>query len=229
MNIESLKQAAAAAALNFVRQRLGAEEALGIGSGSTVRHFIALLGQAWQAQTLRFRGAVSSSEASSRQLADFGIPILDCNAIADLRYYVDGADEINEAGEMIKGGGAALTREKIIAAIAKEFLCIADASKQVAVLGRFPLPIEIIPMARAAIERRLIALGAQPKWREGVVTDNHAHILDAHGLQIAQPKELEREINQWPGVITVGLFAQRGADRLFLAAGQGVEERAFHK
>ena len=170
--------------------------------------FIAALGRMKD----RIEGAVSSSEQSTRMLKELGIPVLDLNASGPLSLYVDGADECDPHQRLIKGGGAALTREKIIAAASKKFVCIIDASKQVPLLGKFPVPIEVIPMARSLVAREIVTLGGQPIWREGTVTDNGNWILDVHNWQIADPVGLERDLNQIPGVVTVGLFARRGAD-----------------
>ena len=198
------KQAAAAAALEFLEEGM----VLGVGTGSTVDAFIAML-EPWRK---RLAGAVSSSEASTARLAALGIPVLDLNEVPALGLYVDGADEANPRRELIKGGGAALTREKIVAEAAARFVCIVDESKLVPVLGRFPLPVEVIPMARSLVAARLAAMGGRPAWRQGVVTDNGNHVLDVHGLEITEPKALEARINQVPGVVTVGLFAARPAD-----------------
>lgn len=215
MTQDELKQAAAEAALAFVVE----DSIVGVGTGSTANYFIDGLGRMKD----RIRGAVASSDASARRLAGHGIALFDLNDITELPVYVDGADEIDGSLAMIKGGGAALTREKIVAAVARRFVCICDASKQVATLGRFPLPVEVIPMARAQIARALTALGGRPVWREGVVTDNGNLILDVHGLSIADPERMECEINQIVGVVTNGLFARRGADTLLLAAPGGVQ------
>ena len=181
---------------------------VGVGTGSTVAFFIAALGR----MKNRIEGAVSSSEQSTRLLKELGIPVLDLNSSGPLALYVDGADECDRHKRLIKGGGAALTREKIIAEASKKFLCIIDASKQVEVLGKFPVPIEVIPMARSLVAREIVTLGGQPIWREGTVTDNGNWILDAHNWQITDPVALERDLNQIPGVVTVGLFARRPAD-----------------
>jgi ribose 5-phosphate isomerase A len=211
------KQRAARAALPWLRDGM----LLGIGTGSTVNELIELLGQdGWAA---RLRGAVSSSEASSARLRALGIPLLDLNDIGELPLYLDGADEATRRRELIKGGGAALTREKIIAAAATRFVCLIDDSKLVDTLGAFPLPVEVIPMARSYVARRLSSLGGQALWRTGVVTDNGNHILDVHGLRIADPKALEAEMNQITGVVTVGLFAARAADQLLVGTSDGVE------
>lgn len=181
---------------------------VGVGTGSTVAFFIEALGR----MKGRIEGAVSSSEQSTRQLTALGIPVLDLNASGPLSLYVDGADECDPHNCLIKGGGGALTREKIIAQASTKFVCIIDASKQVDVLGKFPLPIEVIPMARSLVAREIVLRGGQPVWREGTVTDNGNWILDVHNLKISEPVALERELNQIPGVVSVGLFAIRPAD-----------------
>jgi ribose 5-phosphate isomerase A len=211
-----LKRAVAQAALKFVRPG----KVLGVGTGSTVDLFI----DALAAAKVDVPAAVSSSERSSQRLAGYGIRTLDLNDVECLPVYVDGADEIDPGFNMIKGGGAALTREKIVAAVARTFVCIADASKRVEVLGRFPLPVEVIPMARAHVMRELAKLGGRPAWREGVVTDNGNVIIDLHGLTIADPVALEARINAIVGVVTNGLFAARGADVLLLGTADGVKE-----
>jgi ribose 5-phosphate isomerase A len=212
---DAKKRLAAQAALDYVQD--GA--VIGVGTGSTVNLFI----EALLPCRNRIRGAVSSSNASSQRLTAGGIEVLDLNEVADLGVYVDGADEATRALHLIKGGGGALTREKIVAAAATQFVCIADESKLVERLGTFPLPIEVIPMARSLVARRLVALGGRPVWRQGVVTDNGNHILDVHGLSIADPVAMERELNQLAGVVTVGLFALRPADVLILGTSQGIE------
>jgi ribose 5-phosphate isomerase A len=191
---------------------------LGIGTGSTVEQFI----EALKDRKIRLEGAVSSSRATSEHLKRVGIPELELNSTGDLPLYIDGADEATADGTLIKGGGGALTREKVIAAAAKRFVCIVDDSKLVDVLGKFPLPVEVIPMARSYVARQLVALGGQPVWRPGVVTDNGNAILDVHHLRIIDPRSLEAEVNQIAGVVTVGLFAQRGADELIVAGDGGV-------
>ncbi|AYH42788.1 ribose-5-phosphate isomerase RpiA [Azoarcus sp. DN11] len=217
MNQDELKKAAAHAALDYVEDGM----IVGVGTGSTVNHFIdGLAGMRG-----RIAGAVSSSEASARRLEAYGIPLVELNDVTSLQLYVDGADEIDGGFAMIKGGGGALTREKIVAAVADRFVCICDQSKLVSCLGAFPLPVEVIPMARAYVERRLAQLGGRPVLREGFVTDNGNVILDVHGLRIAEPQRLEAEINQITGVVTNGLFALRGADLLLLATPSGVERR----
>lgn len=216
MNAEQKKQLAATAALEYVED----DSVIGIGTGSTVNYFIDGLAE----RRLRIRGAVSSSEASTERLKRHRFEVLDLNSTGELDLYVDGADEADRHLRLIKGGGAALTREKIIAAASRRFICIADDSKLVDVLGRFPLPVEVIPMARSYVARQLVALGGHPVWRQGIVTDNGNHIIDVHQLQITDPKGLETTINQIPGVVTVGLFAHRPADLLILGTNQGVEK-----
>ena len=184
----------------------------------SVNHFIAALA----AKKHLIEGAVSSSEDSTKRLEALGIEVFDLNSVDQFDIYVDGADEITEHKHMIKGGGAALTREKIVAAVAKQFICIIDDSKQVGVLGDFPLPVEVIPMARSYVARELVKLGGDPVYREGVVTDNGNVILDVHNLEILEPRTLEAQINQIVGVVTNGLFAQRGADIVLVASDDGV-------
>jgi ribose 5-phosphate isomerase A len=208
------KQRAAEAALGFVRDG----EVVGVGTGSTVNFFIDALAPSGT----RIAGAVSSSEASTKRLRAHGIEVLDLNAAGELGVYVDGADEATRALELIKGGGGALTREKIVAAASRKFVCIVDEKKVVDRLGRFPLPVEVIPMARSLVARELARLGGRPVLREGFVTDNGNHILDVHGLDIADPAALETELNQVPGVVTVGLFARRPADILLVGTTEGV-------
>jgi ribose 5-phosphate isomerase A len=215
VNADRNKQRAAEAALSYVIE----DRVLGVGTGSTVNYFI----DALAARKLRIPGAVSSSEASTARLKAHGYEVIDLNAAGELDVYVDGADEADERLRLIKGGGAALTREKIIAAASRRFVCIIDESKLVQTLGRFPLPIEVIPMARSYVARELVALGGHPVYREGVVTDNGGVIIDVHGLRIVEPEALEERINQIPGVITVGLFAKRGADVLLIGADEGVK------
>jgi len=212
---DAKKRLAAKAALDYVEQ----DAVIGVGTGSTVNLFI----EALIPYRNRVRGAVSSSNASTQRLLEGGIPVFDLNEVGDLGVYVDGADEATRARHLIKGGGAALTREKIVAAAAARFVCIADESKLVDRLGTFPLPIEVIPMARSLVARRLAAYGARPVWRQGVVTDNGNHILDVHGLTIDDPPAMERDLNQLAGVVTVGLFALRPADVLILGTSQGIQ------
>jgi ribose 5-phosphate isomerase A len=207
------KQAAARAALEFVV----AGKVLGVGTGSTVNFLIDELA----ASRIEIAGAVSSSSGSTDRLKAAGIPLLDLNDVGEIETYIDGADEINHRRQLIKGGGAALTREKIIAATARRFVCIADEAKLVDTLGAFPLPVEVIPMARAYVARELARLGGRPVWREQVITDNGNHILDLHDLRIADPVALESAINQIVGVVTVGLFAMRPADLVILGGPSG--------
>lgn len=214
MSSDDLKRQAAEAAIEYVESGM----IVGIGTGSTANHFIDLLA----AMKGRIDGTVASSEASAERLRGHGIPVLDLNAAGPLPLYVDGADEANRHLHLIKGGGGALTREKIVAAASEKFVCIADESKLVDYLGRFPLPIEVIPMARSHVARELLKLGGQPVLREGFTTDNGNIILDLHNLDILNPVELETRINQIAGVVTVGLFAHRPADVLLLGAPQGV-------
>nr|MDT0253998.1 ribose-5-phosphate isomerase RpiA [Endozoicomonas sp.] len=219
MNQDQLKKATAEAALQYILPHLEKDMVVGIGTGSTARFFI----EALAVYKDDFDGCVSSSEASTEQLKTHGIPVYDLNTVSELRFYIDGADEVNEHLHMIKGGGAALTREKIIAAVASEFICIADESKAVGVLGEFPLPIEVIPMARSHVGRELVKLGGDPAYREGVVTDNGNIILDVWNMKMVNPVELEQKINGIVGVVTNGLFAKRPADVLFLGAKEGVK------
>jgi len=210
---DTRKRRAAEAAL----QHIPAGSVLGIGTGSTVRFLI----EALAAQPGRIRAAVSSSNATTALLDAAGIPVLDLNEVTALSLYIDGADEATRAHHLIKGGGGALTREKIIAAAATRFICIIDESKLVGTLGTFPLPIEVIPMARTLVARRIEARGARPVWRQGFITDNGNHILDVHGLSIADPPALESELASLTGVVTVGLFAKRPADVLLIGTDQG--------
>jgi ribose 5-phosphate isomerase A len=214
MNQDELKAAVAREALKHVVD----DAVVGVGSGSTVNHFI----DALAAIKGRIEGAVAASEASAERLKTHGIRVFDLNAVNELPVYVDGADEITEHLHMVKGGGGALTREKIVAAVAKKFVCICDASKLVAVLGKFPLPVEVIPMARSHVGRELRKLGANPVLRENYKTDNGNLILDCHGLTILDPPRLEAELNNIAGVVTNGIFARRPADVLLLATTAGV-------
>ncbi len=215
MTQEEKKRAAARAALELVK----AETVIGVGTGSTANHFI----EALAAIRTRLDTTVASSEETAQRLRALDIPVSDLNSIASLPVYVDGADEATRHRQLIKGGGGALTREKIIAAAARKFMCIADDSKLVDVLGAFPLPVEVIPMARSLVARRLVALGGDPRWREGFVTDNGNEILDVHNLRILEPAKLESDLNQIPGVVTNGLFAIRPADLLLIATEHKVE------
>lgn len=214
MTRDEMKEAAAKAAI----AQLPEDAVIGVGTGSTANCFIAELARIRD----RVEGAVASSEATAARLRAAGIPVLELNHVSELPVYVDGADEITPHLAMIKGGGGALTREKIVAAVARRFICIADDSKLVDVLGRFPLPVEVVPMARSYVARELVKLGGQPAWREGFVTDNGNVILDVRGLSITDPVALESAINQIAGVVTNGLFARRGADLLLLGGARGV-------
>ena len=214
MTQDEMKRAAAEAALDHIP----AGSVVGVGTGSTANFFIAALGRIKD----RVTSAVASSEATAGRLRALGIPVIDLNSVDDLPVYVDGADEVNSALAMVKGGGGALTREKIVAAVARKFVCIADHSKLVDMLGTFPLPVEVIPMARAYVARELAKLGGNPVWREGFVTDNGNLILDVHGLRITEPAGFETRLNQITGVVTNGLFARRGADVLLLGGPDGL-------
>ena len=223
MTQDELKAMVGRAALAYVEPG----QIVGVGTGSTVNHFIDALAGIKD----RIPGAVSSSEASTARLLEHGIAVFDCNAVGELAVYIDGADEIDGAGCMIKGGGAALTREKIVAAQARRFVCIADASKRVEVLGRFPLPVEVVPMAAQRIVRQFAVQGGQATLRlkDGapLVTDNGQHILDVRGLQIGDPLAFESEVNQWPGVVTVGVFAHQRAQVCLLGTAGGVQTLRF--
>lgn len=219
MTQDQLKQAVAQAAVDLILPQLTEKSIVGIGTGSTANFFIDLLAK----HKMDFDGAVASSEATAARLKGHGIPVYDLNSVQELEFYVDGADECNKYLELIKGGGAALTREKIVAAVAGTFVCIADESKRVDLLGAFPLPVEVIPMARSHVARELVKLGGDPVYREGVVTDNGNVILDVYNLQITNPRELEAKINNIVGVVTNGLFAARPADVLLLGTSKGVE------
>lgn len=226
MNQNEMKQAVALAAIEHVRPLFDQDAIFGIGTGSTADLFI----DALAAFKDRFAGAVASSERSGRRLREHGIKVVDLNTVTELPVYVDGADEVTEKLAMIKGGGGALTREKIVAAAAQRFICIADGSKLVAQLGRFPLPVEVIPMARALVARQLAVLGGEPRLRTGTdghpwLTDNSNVILDVHGLSIPDPVALEIQLNGLVGVVASGLFAVRGADVLLLGTENGVETR----
>lgn len=218
MNQDEMKQAVAQAALDYVRPKLDDDTVLGIGTGSTANLFIDALAE--------IRGlvnaTVASSEASAERLRNQGIPVYDLNAVDQVDFYIDGADESNAALQLIKGGGAALTREKIVAAVAREFICIADESKLVHTLGQFPLPVEVIPMARSHVARELVKLGGDPVYREGVLTDNGNIILDVYNFPIPQPLATEARINGITGVVTNGLFALKPADVLLLGTPDGV-------
>jgi ribose 5-phosphate isomerase A len=213
MTQDEMKKSAAWAALDYVAENT----IVGVGTGSTVNHFIEALGSIKDT----IKGAVSSSEASTEKLKKLDIEVFELNDVAQLDVYVDGADEINHSNDMIKGGGAALTREKIVAAVANKFICIVDDTKHVDTLGKFALPVEVIPMARSYVARELLKLGGDPVYRHGVTTDNGNIILDVHGLSISEPKLLEEKINQIVGVVTNGLFAQRGADIVITGTQEG--------
>lgn len=218
MNQDEMKRAVAQAALDYVRPKIDDDTVLGIGTGSTANLFIDCLAE--------IRGlinaTVASSEASAERLKSHGIPVYDLNAVDQVDFYIDGADESNNALQLIKGGGAALTREKIVTAVAREFICIADESKLVHTLGEFPLPVEVIPMARSHVARELVKLGGDPVYREGVVTDNGNIILDVYNFSIPQPLATEQKINAITGVVTNGLFALKPADVLLLGTPEGV-------
>jgi len=220
MTQDELKQAVGQAAADYMAPKLESDSVIGVGTGSTANYFIDALSPLRH----RFAGAVASSEASAQRLKQLGIEVYDLNQVSELLVYVDGADESNPQLELIKGGGGALTREKIVTAVAREFVCIADQSKWVDILGQFPLPVEIIPMARSYVARELVKLGGDPVYREGVTTDNGNVILDVHHLEILEPRKLESDINQIPGVVTNGLFARRPADVLLLSSASGVEQ-----
>lgn len=219
MTQDELKVLVGQAATRYV----DAGSVIGVGTGSTVNCFIESLARMPE----RIAAAVSSSEQSSLRLRRHGIPVLDANEVESLSVYIDGADEIDHQGCMIKGGGGALTREKIVAAMAESFVCIADESKLVTTLGRYPLPIEVIPIARALVMRRLRAMGGEPVLRQGFVTDNGCLIVDVHGLAISDPEATERELSQWPGVVTVGVFARNRASVCLLGTPAGVKTLAF--
>lgn len=214
MTQDELKRKVAEAALKYIKD----VPVIGVGTGSTVNHFIDFLADIKG----DIDGAVSSSVGSTERLKKLGIPVLDLNAVGTLEVYVDGADEINPRKQLVKGGGGALTREKIIAAASKKFVCIADGSKCVDILGKFPLPVEVIPMARSYVAREMVKLGGQPVWRENFVTDNHNHILDVHNLDILDPVKMEQTVNNITGVVCVGLFAMRPADVILVSEGEEI-------
>lgn len=216
MNQDELKRQVGIAAVEYVQP----DSIIGVGTGSTVNCFI----QALVDSRIRIEAAVSSSKATTRLLEDAGILVMDLNQTGGLDVYIDGADEFDAHRRLIKGGGGALTREKIIAAASRKFVCIADASKQVSVLGNFPLPIEVIPLARSLIARKLVALGGQPEWREGFTTDNGNWILDVHNLDLLDPVRMEKTINNLAGVVSCGLFALRGADLVLIASEEGIKQ-----
>ncbi len=221
MTQDELKALVGQAAIAYVQPG----SIVGVGTGTTVNHFIEALGK----MPVRVAGAVSSSVQSTARLKALGIPVLQANDVTALGVYVDGADEIDARGCMIKGGGAALTREKIVADLAGQFICIADESKKVDVLGRFPLPVEVIDIAVAQITRRFAAMGGQPSVRAGVLTDNGHPLIDVRGLSIADPDSLEREINQWPGVVSVGIFARHRANVCLLGTSTGVQTLTYER
>lgn len=213
-----MKKAVAAAAAKYVEERLEENTVIGVGTGSTANYFIECLAPFKN----RIHSTVASSEETRKMLLALGIPVFDLNSVDEVTFYVDGADEANAQLHLIKGGGGALTREKIIAAVAKEFVCIADQSKYVPVLGRFPLPVEVIPMARSHVGRAIVRLGGDPVYREGFITDNGNQIIDIHNMHIVDPRELEQQLNQITGVVTNGLFAIRPADLLILGTRDGI-------
>ena len=219
MTKDELKRAVAQAAFEHVESMLDDDTIVGVGTGSTANFFIEELGKI----SHKLNGTVASSEESTRRLKEHNIPVFDLNAVGEISAYVDGADEANDHLQLIKGGGAALTREKIIAAASKEFVCIADDSKLVSTLGKFPLPVEVIPMARSYVARQIVKLGGDPVYRENCVTDNSNHIIDVFNLEILNPRKLEYDLNQITGVVASGLFANRGADRLLLGSITGVK------
>jgi len=215
MSQDELKRAVALKAIEYVVE----DKIVGVGTGSTANFFIDALAEIKH----KIEGAVASSEATAQRLKKHGIPVFDLNSVSELPVYVDGADEADSYLALVKGGGGALTREKIVAAVADKFICIADESKWVNVLGKFPLPVEVIPMARSYVAREIVKLGGDPVYREGVVTDNGNIILDVHNLVIAEPIKLEQQLNNIVGVVTNGLFAARGADVLLLGTKDGVK------
>lgn len=219
MDQNELKRAVAKAAADYVRSRLDERSIIGVGTGSTANFFIECLGEFRH----DIQATVASSEETARRLKALQIPVIDLNAAPEVTVYVDGADEANKFLHLIKGGGGALTREKIIAAVAREFVCIADGSKLVDVLGAFPLPVEVIPMARSHVAREIVKLGGDPVYREGFVTDNGNVILDIHNMNIMEPRALETQLNQITGVVTNGLFALRPADKLILGTKDGLQ------
>ncbi|AMQ88676.1 ribose-5-phosphate isomerase RpiA [Marinobacter sp. LQ44] len=219
MTQDELKQAVAKAAVDYIAPKLERSSIVGVGTGSTANFFIDFLAQYKD----EFDGAVASSEATAERLKKHGIEVYDLNSVSEMEFYVDGADETNANLELIKGGGAALTREKIVAAVAKTFICIADGSKMVDILGDFPLPVEVIPMARSHVGREIVKLGGDPVYRDGVTTDNGNIIIDVHNLDISRPIQMEEKLNNIVGVVTNGLFARRPADLLLLGTSEGVK------
>jgi len=214
-----MKKAVAQAAVDYIKPKLSQDSIVGVGTGSTANFFIDALAEI---KSL-FEGAVASSEATAERLKQHGITVYDMNSVSEMEVYVDGADEFDGGLNLVKGGGGALTREKIVAAVAKEFVCIVDSTKKVDVLGEFPLPVEVIPMARSQVARELARLDGMPVWRENFVTDNGNLILDVHDMEIMNPKALETELNNIVGVVTNGLFANRGADVVLMGTENGVE------
>ncbi|MFT6903682.1 MAG: ribose 5-phosphate isomerase A [Oleiphilaceae bacterium] len=219
MNQDQLKSAVAKAALEYIQLKLDNDSIIGVGTGSTANFFIDHLAEIKH----QFDGAVASSDATAARLKFHGIPVYELGTVDEMEFYIDGADETNAHLQLIKGGGGALTREKIVAAVAKKFLCIVDTSKKVDLLGAFPLPVEVIPMARSYVGRELVKLGGDPVYREGFVTDNGNQIIDVFNMKILNPPELEQKINNITGVVTNGLFAIRPADLLFVGSASGVE------
>ena len=220
MTQDELKQAVARAALDYIKPKLYDDSVIGVGTGSTANYFIDYLAEI----KAEIYATVASSAASAERLKSHGIPVYDLNSVNEITVYVDGADEANPQLQLIKGGGAALTREKIVAAVAREFVCIADDSKWVEQLGNFPLPVEVIPMSRSYVARELVKLGGDPVYREGVVTDNGNIILDIYNFMITDPLQTEQAINNITGVVTNGLFARRPADILLLGSARGVKQ-----
>ncbi|MGB0663106.1 MAG: ribose-5-phosphate isomerase RpiA [Pontibacterium sp.] len=219
MTQDEMKKAVALAAVEYIKPGLSSDSIVGVGTGSTANFFIDELAKVKHL----FAGTVASSDASAERLKGHGIEVFDLNEVGTMEYYIDGADEFDGRLNMTKGGGAALTREKIVAQSAKTFVCIVDETKKVPYLGKFPLPVEVIPMARSAVARKIAGLDAQPVWREGCITDNGNVIIDVHDLEIMEPKELEVYLNNIPGVVTNGLFALRGADVVLMGTPTGVE------
>ena len=219
MNQDELKQAVAKAAIDYISPRLNSSSVIGVGTGSTANCFIDLLA----ASRNDFDGAVASSEATAERLKSHGIPVYELNSTADLEFYIDGADEVNEQLELIKGGGGALTREKIVAEVAQTFICIADESKKVDILGEFPLPLEVLSIARSHVGREIVKLGGDPVYRDDFTTDNGNIIIDIYNLDLSRPIQVEERLNQIVGVVTNGLFARRPADLLLLGTKTGVQ------
>jgi len=219
MTQDELKKAVAKAAVDYIAPRLERDSVIGVGTGSTANFFIDMLADL----KTEFDGAVASSEATAQRLKSHGIPVYDLNSAGELEFYVDGADEVNERLELIKGGGGALTREKVVAEVAKTFICIADESKKVGILGDFPLPVEVLPMARSHVGREIVKLGGDPVYRDGFTTDNGNIILDIYNMDISRPIQVEERLNNVVGVVTNGLFARRPADLLLLGTSEGVK------